>query len=191
MKLLVIYGGTKEAIDPIRYISNFSSGKMGRALVKTAKEKGLSVKKILAKNHNAKSLYQAIKKVFFDFDFIIMVAAVADYKPIAFSPDKIKKSQEIITLKLEKTIDILYELGKIKRPKQKLIGFCLETIDLIKNAKQKLQAKNLDLIIANGIESLGGNKSKQLIIGKDLMIELDYDDKQINATKIIDHILRL
>ncbi len=164
MKVLITAGPTREKIDPVRFISNYSSGKMGYALAEAASKKGhavtlvsgpvslippKSVKTVLVES--AAEMAREVRRFAKSADLIIMTAAVADYTPANFAKDKIKKKQAVMTLKLKKTEDILARLGKDKKKGQILVGFAAETSDLINNAESKLQKKNLDWIVANQV----------------------------------------
>ena len=167
-KVLISAGPTVEELDPVRYISNHSSGKMGFSLAKTASDMGADVILVSGPTNqtissdnvtifNVKTgeeMYNAIMQQFHDSDIVIMSAAVSDYKPKQFSKKKIKKHNKAIFIKLEKNIDILNELGKIKS-KQVLVGFSLENNLEVENAKQKLVKKNLDLIVLNSLNDEG------------------------------------
>jgi len=167
-KVLISAGPTVEELDPVRYISNHSSGKMGFSLAKTASDMGADVILVSGPTNqtissdnvtifNVKTgeeMYNAIMQEFHDSDIVIMSAAVSDYKPKQFSKKKIKKHNKEIFIKLEKNIDILNELGKIKS-KQVLVGFSLENNLEVENAKQKLVKKNLDLIVLNSLNDEG------------------------------------
>ena len=167
-KVLISAGPTVEELDPVRYISNHSSGKMGFSLAKTAIDMGADVILVSGPTNqtissdnvtifNVKTgeeMYNAIMQEFHDSDIVIMSAAVSDYKPKQFSKKKIKKHNKEIFIKLEKNIDILNELGKIKS-KQVLVGFSLENNLEVENAKQKLVKKNLDLIVLNSLNDEG------------------------------------
>ncbi|KRM90690.1 bifunctional phosphopantothenoylcysteine decarboxylase/phosphopantothenate--cysteine ligase CoaBC [Liquorilactobacillus cacaonum] len=162
-KVIVTAGHTVEEIDPVRYITNHSTGKMGYAVAREAVKRGADVILIsgptnLANDTGAKlisikttgQMYQIIKKYYETSDIVIMAAAVADYHVKTPAKQKIKKNENELVLRLEKNIDILNELGKEKK-QQKLVGFAAETQDLIKNAQQKLVKKNLDMIVANDV----------------------------------------
>ncbi|HOK04411.1 MAG TPA: bifunctional phosphopantothenoylcysteine decarboxylase/phosphopantothenate--cysteine ligase CoaBC [Victivallales bacterium] len=164
MKVLISAGPTREKIDPIRFISNRSSGKMGYALAEAALKAGNEV--ILVSGvvnipppdgvkliciESAKEMSRQMKKYAKIADIIIMAAAVADYRPKHISKQKIKKGADKLIIELEKTEDILSSLAKTKRKEQILVGFAAETQNLIQNAKKKLLAKNLDFIIANDV----------------------------------------
>lgn len=167
-KILITAGATQEPIDPVRYITNSSSGKMGYALAKRAHERGAEVFLISGPTHleppagvkfELVRTAEEMKKKVFEYypqtDIVIKAAAVLDYKPKNFIPHKIKKSGKDLILRLEENPDILQELGRNKENKV-LIGFAVETEDLIKNAKIKLKKKNLDMIVANELSSESG-----------------------------------
>lgn len=163
-KALVTAGPTHESLDPVRFIGNNSSGKMGVAIAENLAEKGAKVKLVLGpstikvdekintvKVISANEMYEACMKDFQSFDIIIMAAAVADYSPKNKSVQKIKKGKEEFTLELIKTKDILFEAGKRKAPAQTLVGFALETENEKENAIKKLSKKNADLIVLNSL----------------------------------------
>ncbi len=167
LKVLITAGPTREAIDPVRYISNRSSGKMGYAVAQAAADRGAGVKLIsgpvsisvprnvdIVNVLSAVEMHAEVMKSYPDFDIIIMVAAVADYRCADISGIKIKKKDDEMVLKLEKNPDILKELGGVKG-KRLLVGTCAETNDLLENAKAKLNAKNLDMIVANDVTMEG------------------------------------
>ncbi|WP_056990203.1 bifunctional phosphopantothenoylcysteine decarboxylase/phosphopantothenate--cysteine ligase CoaBC [Liquorilactobacillus mali] len=162
-KVVVTAGHTIEAIDPVRYITNHSSGKMGFAVARDAVRRGADVILISGPTHLANDtgaelvsvrttaqMYKAVEEQYLDSDIVIMAAAVADYHVLRPSKQKIKKTGSKLTLELEKNIDILKELGQ-KKKAQKLIGFAAETQNLLENGQQKLISKNLDLIVANDV----------------------------------------
>ncbi|MDJ0626169.1 MAG: bifunctional phosphopantothenoylcysteine decarboxylase/phosphopantothenate--cysteine ligase CoaBC [Candidatus Caenarcaniphilales bacterium] len=169
LKVLVTAGGTREPIDPVRFIGNRSSGKMGLELAEEANSLGAEVVLITTQNNlqkeytvieveTAHDLQQAVEEHFDNSQILIMSAAVSDFRPIEFQKKKIKKgvnSDSDWTLPLTKNPDILETLGRIKKPEQILIGFAAESDDLIKNAKKKLKNKKLDLIVANEITKQG------------------------------------
>lgn len=167
-KLLVTAGPTKEAIDPVRFISNHSSGKMGYSIARIAALRGAEVtlvsgdtaleaspfvKKVSIKS--AEDMFQAVTSVSDDMDIIIKAAAVADYRPATVADEKIKKSGDGMTIELERTKDILAYLGEHKREGQFICGFAMETQNLLENAKAKLEKKNADLIVANNLKVSG------------------------------------
>ncbi len=167
-KVLITAGPTIEELDPVRYISNHSSGKMGYSLAELALKLGADVKlisgptseSVSSKNikivniKSGKEMHNAIINDYNDSDIVIMAAAVSDYKPVSFSAKKIKKDNNELNIKLEKTTDILFELGKTKK-KQILVGFALENNEELSNAKNKLEKKNLDLIVLNSLNDKG------------------------------------
>jgi phosphopantothenoylcysteine decarboxylase/phosphopantothenate--cysteine ligase len=175
-RVLVTAGPTREAIDPVRYISNRSSGKMGYALAEAALKRGAAVTLItgptdltppggvaLVKVETAEEMYNAVATRFDRCDILIMAAAVADFKPRQMKTSKIKKSNTTEAIEIEETTDILKELGK-KKSHQILIGFALETDALIENAKTKLKEKNLDLIVANDPDAFDLDENKVTLI---------------------------
>ncbi|GIP25282.1 putative coenzyme A biosynthesis bifunctional protein CoaBC [Paenibacillus sp. J23TS9] len=166
-KVVVTSGGTIERIDPVRYITNDSSGKMGFAIAKAAREMGASVHLIHGHTdtappagidaeavQSADDMYQAVLKHWHDSDIVIKAAAVADYRPAETASSKIKKKGDTMTLELVKTVDILEQLGKSKA-NQFLIGFAAETHNVEVYAKDKLVRKNCDLIVANDVTAEG------------------------------------
>lgn len=192
--IVITAGPTREYIDPVRYISNDSSGKMGFALAAEAVKLGARVTLIAGPvdqvppkgvRHlsvvSAKEMFVKVKKYYKNADIIICSAAVADFRPAKFSKHKIKKnvasklaltktgraSSAATTLKLIRNPDILAWLGGHKKVGQRLIGFALETKNLIKNAKTKLMGKNCDLIIANYSSAIGSDKSSAVFLNKD------------------------
>ena len=171
-KLLITAGPTYEMIDPVRFVGNFSSGKMGVALANTAALMGAEVTLILGPTAphfientvkvcrvvSAQQMYEAAQEAFVDTDIAILAAAVADYKPMVQAPQKIKKKADQLTLELTKTQDILASLGA-QKDKQLLIGFALETENELENAKGKLTRKHLDAIVLNSLNDKGAGFS--------------------------------
>ena len=167
-KVLISAGPTIEELDPVRYISNHSSGKMGYSLAETALSLGAEVKLISGPTNQSISsenikivhiksgneLHEAILNDYNNSDIVIMAAAVSDYKPIEFSEKKIKKDNNELNIKFEKTTDILFELGQNKK-NQILVGFALENNNELSHAKNKLEKKNLDLIVLNSLNDEG------------------------------------
>jgi len=207
-KILITAGPTYEAIDPVRFIGNHSSGKMGYALAETAANLGAEVTLIsgpvsLKLEHtqvnivsvtSAKEMYKKAHDFFKDCDIAILSAAVADYRPVEVASQKIKKEDTSLALKLEKTEDILASLGKIKE-EQFLVGFALETQNEIENAKTKLQQKNLDLIVLNSLNDKGaGFKSdtnKVTLIDRDNKVfPFSVKNKKEVANDILQHIIK-
>ena len=167
-KVLISAGPTIEELDPVRYISNHSSGKMGYSLAETALSLGAEVKLVSGPTNQSissenikivhiksgKELHEAILNDYNNSDIVIMAAAVSDYKPIEFSKKKIKKDNNELNIKFEKTTDILFELGQNKK-NQILVGFALENNNELSHAKNKLEKKNLDLIVLNSLNDEG------------------------------------
>ena len=208
-KVLISAGPTIEELDPVRYISNHSSGKMGYSLAKTASNLGAEVKLIsgpssqnISSNNikithikTGKELYESIINEYHDSDVVIMAAAVSDYKPVKFSKKKIKKNNNELIIKLEKTTDVLFELGQIKK-KQILVGFALENDEELLNAKNKLKKKNLDLIVLNSLNDEGagfGHDTNKITIVDSLGKVTPYKLKKKDevADDIFKHIIEL
>jgi phosphopantothenoylcysteine decarboxylase/phosphopantothenate--cysteine ligase len=185
-KVIITGGGTKEPIDPVRVISNLSSGKMAKALVAAAKQAGADVTYIEATT--VEGLKKDVLKNFAQADVVIMAAAVSDYRPVTVNNQKIKKKNAKLTIELEKTEDILGLLGK-KKTHQYLVGFALESEDLAANAKEKLINKNCDLIVGNSTEALGAENTCVTIISRETA-ELFQGPKSKVAEQIIDRICR-
>ncbi|MEN2284230.1 bifunctional phosphopantothenoylcysteine decarboxylase/phosphopantothenate--cysteine ligase CoaBC, partial [Algoriphagus sp. SE2] len=168
-KVLITMGPTQEALDPVRFISNHSSGKMGIALANAFRNRGaevyvisgpISLKVDKESFHwkdvkSAKEMYHEAKLLQAKMDICVFAAAVADYAPAEIAPEKIKKSDSELTIKMVKNVDIAFELGKIKKPGQLHIGFALETENEAENAKAKLDKKNFDLIVLNSMKESG------------------------------------
>lgn len=197
--ILITAGPTYEQIDPIRFISNYSSGKMGYALAEKSAQRGAKVTLVsgpsllpcpynvnLIKVKSSEEMYNEVLKHFETSDVIISAAAVLDFKPKKISEHKIKTKN--ISLELISTVDILSELGKIKKPKQVLVGFAAESENLIENAKEKLKKKNLDMIVANNItkDRMGSDENEVCIIYKDEKIE---NLPKMTKIKLADEIL--
>ncbi|MAW67684.1 MAG: bifunctional phosphopantothenoylcysteine decarboxylase/phosphopantothenate--cysteine ligase CoaBC [Flavobacteriales bacterium] len=207
-KVLISAGPTVEQLDPVRFISNHSSGKMGYSLAETALSLGgdvtlvsgptnqiISSKKIhLINVKTGNEMYSNILDNYEDADIVIMAAAVSDYKPKEFSQKKIKKDNKEINIKFEKTTDILNELGKHKK-NQFLVGFALENDNEIINAKTKLKNKNLDLIVLNSLNDKGAgfgyDTNKVSLINKsDEIVTFDLKEKSMVALDIFNYIIK-
>ena len=206
-KILITAGPTYESIDPVRFIGNHSSGKMGFDIAKIAASLGASVTLVSGPTHlqlendlvkvirvtSAEEMYNACHQFFDVTDVAICAAAVADYKPKNVASQKIKKTDNEFAIELEKTKDILASLGKIKK-KQFLIGFALETENEIENAKLKIQKKNLDLIVLNSLQDEGAGFGKETnkitFIDKHFSIEpMPLKSKELVAADIINKVI--
>jgi len=207
-KVLITAGPTYEAIDPVRFIGNHSSGKMGFEIAKEAANLGAEIFLISGPSNEqikhslihridvitADEMYKAVHQFFPEVDIAILAAAVADYKPKNVATQKIKKKDATLSIELEPTKDILASLGEIKKS-QFLVGFALETDNEIENAKSKLQRKNLDLIVLNSLQDKGAgfaaNTNKITIIDKDLnSTDFDLKSKSAVAKDIITKIIQ-
>ena len=206
LKVLVTAGPTQEAIDPVRYITNHSSGKMGYAIAKMAMLRGADVTLVSGRTAiapppfvkvvpvvSAADMYQAVTSVSEEQDIIIKAAAVADYRPAQVSDEKIKKSDDDMSIPLERTDDILKYLGENKRPGQFLCGFSMETQNMIGNSRVKLTKKNLDMVAANNVKMAGagfqGDTNVLTLITQDEEVSLPLMSKEDAAVKILDKIL--
>ena len=206
LKVLVTAGPTQEAIDPVRYITNHSSGKMGYAIAKMAMLRGADVTLVSGRTAiapppfvkvvpvvSAADMYQAVTSVSEEQDIIIKAAAVADYRPAQVSDEKIKKKDDDMSIFLERTDDILKYLGENKRPGQFLCGFSMETQNMIGNSRVKLTKKNLDMVAANNVKMAGagfqGDTNVLTLITQDEEVSLPLMSKEDAAVKILDKIL--
>jgi phosphopantothenoylcysteine decarboxylase/phosphopantothenate--cysteine ligase len=206
-KILITAGPTYEAIDPVRFIGNHSSGKMGFDIAKSAANLGASVILVAGPTHftvshsliqvvnvvSAQEMYEACHQYFDEVDVAIAAAAVADYKPKNVATQKIKKAADNFVIELEKTKDILASLGNIKK-NQFLIGFALETENEIENAKGKIQKKNLDLIVLNSLQDQGAGfgkpTNKVTFIDKNFNIEpMELKSKEAVADDILNKVI--
>lgn len=206
LNVLVTAGPTQEAADPVRYLTNHSTGKMGYAIATVCARRGASVTLVsgptaLKKPQfvrtveitTAKEMFEAVTGRAAEQDIIVKAAAVADYRPKSVSSEKMKKKDGELTLELERTDDILAWLGGHKRPGQFLCGFAMETQDLIGNARQKLQKKNLDMIVANSLRvegaGFGGDTNVVTMITENEELSLGKMSKEETASKIMDRIM--
>jgi phosphopantothenoylcysteine synthetase/decarboxylase len=199
LHFLITAGGTREYIDPVRFISNASSGKMGYALADAAIKTGHKVTLISAPTFlkppkrtkvieviNADEMFKAVKRNFNKCNCLIMAAAVSDYKPAKVSKTKIRKSDKDLIIKLKLTVDILKWAGKNKKDNQIVVGFALEDKNLRKNAEKKLRSKNLDMIIANTPSSIGAEDIAIQVKRKaGKWLKLPKADKSVIAQRII------
>lgn len=205
-RVLVTAGATQEALDPVRYLTNHSTGKMGYALAKAAMLRGAQVTLVSAPTNltaplnitlvpvvSAQDMFEAVESHFDETDILIMAAAVADYRPKEFVDHKIKKKEGDNSLELARTTDILGTLGVRKRTDQFLCGFSMETEDLLENSMQKLQKKNLDMIAANNLRTQGAGFGTETnvvtLIRLDEVIELPIMSKTDVAHRILDQVV--
>ncbi len=205
--VLVTAGPTYEAIDPVRFIGNHSSGKMGFAIAEALANQGANVNLVCGPtnentNHpsinvmsvtSAEEMNKACSSLFSSADITVLAAAVADYKPTVKADQKIKKKDGDITLELTKTVDIAASLGKLKHNGQLIVGFALETENELENAKKKLEAKNFDLIVLNSLNDKGAgfghDTNKITIINRNYKVKsFDLKDKKAVAQDIADAI---
>jgi phosphopantothenoylcysteine decarboxylase/phosphopantothenate--cysteine ligase len=195
---LITAGGTREYIDPVRFISNASSGRMGYALARAAMAAGHKVTLISASDlqppvgmdfvgvDSAAEMFAAVKKFFAECDCLIMAAAVADYTPARPAKTKIKRQNKVLSIKLKPTSDILKWAGKHKTGKQIVVGFALEQRALRARAEKKLKEKNLDMIIANTTAAIGSDRSTvQIRTSVSSWIKIENASKAVIANKII------
>lgn len=206
-KILITAGPTYEAIDPVRFIGNHSTGKMGFDIAQSAAKLGASVILVSGPTHlkidnnlvkvvpvvSAQDMYEVCHHYFDDVDVAIAAAAVADFKPNNVAKNKIKKDEASFIIELEKTKDILASLGEIKK-NQFLIGFALETEDEIENAKLKIQKKNLDLIVLNSLQDEGAGfgkpTNKVTFIDSNFMVEpMELKSKEAVADDILNKVI--
>ncbi len=207
LRLLITAGGTREPIDPVRYITNKSSGKQGYALAKAAHLRGAEVTLVTTMPDDApfgvevlcaetaSDMRNVVMGIQSEYDVIIMAAAIADFRPAEISEQKIKKRKGSTNLKLENTHDFLIDLGKGKRPEQIIVGFAAETEHLEENALEKLERKHLDLIVANNVSHPGVGFSydtnEVTIMSQDSKWTLPLSDKRIIADGILDALLEV
>ncbi len=210
MKALVTAGPTYERIDPVRFIGNFSTGKMGIAIAEALAERGAKVTLVLGPSHehtshagiqtiaveSAHEMYEACATAFTDTHIAVLAAAVADYKPQVQATEKIKKKENEFSLALTKTDDILASLGKIKMPWQTLVGFALETNNELEHAQKKLHDKNADMIVLNSLNDAGAGfgydtNKITLLLPEGAPVALPLQSKKDAAAAIVDHILEL
>nr|WP_295283429.1 bifunctional phosphopantothenoylcysteine decarboxylase/phosphopantothenate--cysteine ligase CoaBC [uncultured Blautia sp.] len=207
-KVLVTAGPTQEAIDPVRYITNHSSGKMGYALAKAAMLRGADVTLVsgpcaiepppfvkLVPVVTAKEMFDAVTSVSYEQDIIIKAAAVADYRPANVHEDKVKKHDGQMSIELERTDDILGYLGEHRMPGQFLCGFSMETQNMLGNSRAKLGKKHLDMVAANNLKVAGagfqGDTNVLTLITQDEDVSLQLMSKEDAANIILDKILSI
>ena len=207
-KLLVTAGPTQEALDPVRYLTNHSSGKMGYAIAKMAMLRGAEVTLVsgptaIEPPHfvrfvpitTARDMFEAVTSVSDRQDIIIKAAAVADYRPTTIADNKLKKKDDQLSIPLERTDDILKYLGEHRHPGQFLCGFSMETENMISNSRAKLEKKHLDMIAANNLKVSGagfqGDTNVLTLITQDSDVSLPLMSKEDAAMAILDKILQL
>lgn len=207
-KLLVTAGPTQEAIDPVRCLTNHSSGKMGYAIAKMAMLRGAEVTLVSGPTAiepplfvkvvpvtSARDMFEAVTGLSDEQDIIIKAAAVADYRPKQVSEDKVKKKDDQASIELERTDDILKYLGQHKKQGQFLCGFSMETRDMLRNSRAKLEKKNLDMVAANNLKVEGagfqGDTNVLTLITQDEEVSLPLMSKEDAAAKLLDKILSL
>ena len=207
-KLLVTAGPTQEAIDPVRCLTNHSSGKMGYAIAKMAMLRGAEVTLVSGPTAiepplfvkvvpvtSARDMFEAVTGLSDEQDIIIKAAAVADYRPKQVSEDKVKKKDDQASIELERTDDILKYLGQHKKQGQFLCGFSMETRDMLRNSRAKLEKKNLDMVAANNLKVEGagfqGDTNVLTLITQDEEVSLPLMSKEDAALKLLDKILLL
>lgn len=207
-KVLVTAGATQEAIDPVRYITNHSTGKMGYAIAQAAMLRGAEVTLVSGKTAlekpkfmnfvqvvSAQDMFEAVAQYAPESDIIIKSAAVADYTPTSVADNKIKKKDGDMSIPLKRTTDILSHLGSNRRDNQFICGFSMETENMLENSRAKLKKKNVDMIAANNLKvegaGFGVDTNVLTLITADEEIQLELMDKQQAAHKILDEIIRI
>ena len=208
MKVIVTAGPTQESVDPVRYITNHSTGKMGYELAKAAMLRGAEVTLVSGVTNleppmfvdyvqvkSAGDMFEAMKSRFLDNDIIIKAAAVADYKPKSYSDEKTKKKDGEMSIELDRTQDILKYLGEHRREGQFYCGFSMETQNMLENSRAKLDKKNIDMVVANNLKiagsGFGTDTNVVTMISKEEEIQLELLSKAEVAHKILDEILKL
>lgn len=208
MKVIVTAGPTQESVDPVRYITNHSTGKMGYELAKAAMLRGAEVTLVSGVTNleppmfvdyvqvkSAGDMFEAMKSRFLDNDIIIKAAAVADYKPKSYSDEKTKKKDSEMSIELDRTQDILKYLGEHRREGQFYCGFSMETQNMLENSRVKLDKKNIDMVVANNLKiagsGFGTDTNVVTMISKEEEIQLELLSKAEVAHKILDEILKL
>lgn len=208
MKLLITAGPTQESVDPVRYLTNHSSGKMGYALAKMAMLRGAEVTLVSGKTSiecpmfvkkipvvTAEEMYREVVRESPNQDIIIKAAAVADYRPKEVSTEKVKKSDNDCIIELERTRDILKYLGEHKKPEQVLCGFSMETKNMLGNSREKLQKKKLDMIVANNLKvsgaGFGGDTNVVTLITQEEEVSLPIMTKEEASVHILNKTLEL
>lgn len=208
LHVLITAGPTMEAIDPVRFISNHSTGKMGYALARVCRRRGAEVTLVSGKTNleapygvtlvpvtSAQDMFEAVSSRAKEQDMIIKAAAVADYRPVTVAENKIKKSPGDMSIALERTTDILAWLGEHRREGQVLCGFAMETEHMVEHAKEKLTRKHVDMIAANNVKvagaGFGTDTNVVTLITEDGVEELAKMSKEEVASRIVDALLRI
>ena len=204
-KILITAGPTREAIDPVRFLTNHSTGKMGYALARIAAMRGADVTLVSGPVQlsvpltvkcvnvtTAKEMFDAVRELAPEQEIVIKAAAVADYRPANVSSEKVKKTDGVLSLPLERTDDILQYLGEHKAADQFLCGFSMETEHMLENSRRKLEKKHLDMIVANNVKTegagFGTDTNVVTILTKETIVELPMMSKEEVAEKILDEI---
>lgn len=208
MKFLITAGPTREALDPVRYMTNRSSGRMGYALAGAARHEGHEVLLISGPTslavppgvdfiqvESAQEMYEAVRDMLGGVDVAILCAAVADYRPVAFSRQKIKKKEERLVLELERTPDILGDMRRAFGFEGKLVGFAAETQDLVAYGREKLRRKQCDMVVANDVSrsdvGFDARENEVVLVFRDREEYLPKDTKEQVAMRILEHIATL
>lgn len=205
-KILVTAGPTREALDPVRFLSNRSTGKMGYAIARMAMLRGAEVTLVsgpvnlpappfvkMISVESAHEMFEAVREAAQEQDIIIKSAAVADYRPASVAEDKIKKTDDEMSIPLERTTDIIQYLGENKKDGQFICGFSMETRDMLENSSKKLEKKNMDMIVANNVKDEGAgfatDTNKVVMITRDGMKDLPLMSKEEVADRLLSEIM--
>lgn len=205
-KVLVTAGPTREALDPVRFLSNRSTGKMGYAIARMAMLRGAEVTLVsgpvnlpappfvkMISVESAHEMFEAVREAAQEQDIIIKSAAVADYRPASVAEDKIKKTDDEMSIPLERTTDIIQYLGEHKKDGQFICGFSMETRDMLENSSKKLEKKNMDMIVANNVKDEGAgfatDTNKVVMITRDGMKDLPLMSKEEVADRLLSEIM--
>lgn len=208
MKILVTAGPTQESLDPVRFLTNHSTGKMGYAIAKVAMLRGADVTLVSGPTSlpappfvtvipvtSAQDMFEAVSANAKKADFIFKAAAVADYTPAEYTDNKLKKKDGNLTIPMKRTQDILKYLGQNRMPGQVICGFSMETENMLENSREKLEKKNVDMICANSLKVAGAgfgvDTNVITLITKEGCVELPLQSKQSAANSILDHALKL
>lgn len=208
MKVLVTAGPTREKMDPVRFITNYSTGKMGYAIAKQCMQRGADVTLVTGKTQlpppmfvrvveteSARDMFEAVKECYMEQDIIVKSAAVADYRPVSVAGEKMKKRDDSLSISLERTEDILQFLGDNRREGQFICGFSMETENMVENSRAKLEKKHVDMIVANNLKQegagFGTDTNIVTLITRDGCEELPMMGKDEVAGKIVDSILKM